>query len=261
MRYAQGGGLTPKERAARERLRLDAAERFERGESNAVIASELRVARRSVERWRRAWREAGVEGLRSSGPASVPRLDPSQMAALEGELDRGLTAHGWQDQRWTSVRVGQWQSCDGMRPRRATFVRCANVAAPWCGHHGVAGTGRGGPGVADHAGEGSTLTTDPPRRARARVTSPSPYPRSRMRRPPGRRAVRRAGRLWRMRAVRNRSAPARHTSRRSFPMSRSSKPLRWWPTIRQPTGIEESANPSGGCLIVGISPRERQTSA
>ncbi|WP_406290670.1 winged helix-turn-helix domain-containing protein [Embleya sp. NBC_00896] len=98
-------GRLPRERAARERLRLDAAERCERGESNAVIASELRVARRSVERWRRAWRAAGVEGLRSSGPASVPRLDPSQIAALEGELDRGPRSHGWQDQRWTLMRV------------------------------------------------------------------------------------------------------------------------------------------------------------
>nr|WP_246127513.1 winged helix-turn-helix domain-containing protein [Embleya hyalina] len=70
-----------------------------------MIASELRVARRSVERWRRAWREAGVEGLRSAGPASLPKLDPSQVAALERELDMGPRAHGWEDQRWTLVRV------------------------------------------------------------------------------------------------------------------------------------------------------------
>ncbi|MFK0222960.1 helix-turn-helix domain-containing protein [Streptomyces vinaceus] len=65
MRYAQGGGLTDAGRAARERIRLKAVERFEGGEKNREIAGALRVSERSVERWRRQWRdrrEAGVLG-------------------------------------------------------------------------------------------------------------------------------------------------------------------------------------------------------
>ncbi|WUH90874.1 winged helix-turn-helix domain-containing protein [Streptomyces sp. NBC_00433] len=78
MRYAQGGGLTDAERAVRERVRLQAVERFERGA--------LRVSERSIERWRRGWRNA-------------------QVARSERELERGPLGHGWADQRWTLARV------------------------------------------------------------------------------------------------------------------------------------------------------------
>jgi len=71
MRYAQGGGLTPREQEKRERLRLEAAERFARGERTEVIARALRVTPRSVRRWRRAWEQDGADALRSKGPVSV----------------------------------------------------------------------------------------------------------------------------------------------------------------------------------------------
>ncbi|MEU1541381.1 helix-turn-helix domain-containing protein [Actinacidiphila glaucinigra] len=74
MRYAQGGGLTAERWAFRGRIRLEAPARFTRGEKTAVIAKELRVSERSVERWRRAGREGGMEGLRSAGPMKAPRL-------------------------------------------------------------------------------------------------------------------------------------------------------------------------------------------
>lgn len=51
MRYAQGGGLTDERRAFREKLRLEAAERFRHGDENPVIARDLRVSVRSVQRW------------------------------------------------------------------------------------------------------------------------------------------------------------------------------------------------------------------
>ncbi|MFF4518091.1 helix-turn-helix domain-containing protein [Streptomyces mirabilis] len=63
MRYAQGGGLTDAERTTRDRLRLQAVERFEGGRKNAEIATALRVSVRPVERWRRAWRELGEAGV------------------------------------------------------------------------------------------------------------------------------------------------------------------------------------------------------
>ncbi|MFF3116324.1 helix-turn-helix domain-containing protein [Kitasatospora sp. NPDC057904] len=111
MRYAQGGGLTAERRAFREQVRLEAAGRFEAGDKTAAIARDLRVSERSVERWRRSWREGGREALRSSGPASVPKLSAAQFIELEEELGRGPTAHGFEDQRWTLARVQSVLRC------------------------------------------------------------------------------------------------------------------------------------------------------
>ncbi|MFD7933404.1 winged helix-turn-helix domain-containing protein [Streptomyces sp. NPDC059755] len=105
MRYAQGGGLTDVERAARERVRHEAVARFEGGEGSRCIAAALRVSERSVERWRRQWREEGLAGVASKGSPGRPRLSDVQMARLERELARGPLVHGWADQRWTLARV------------------------------------------------------------------------------------------------------------------------------------------------------------
>ncbi|MFF1415529.1 winged helix-turn-helix domain-containing protein [Streptomyces sp. NPDC058289] len=105
MRYPEGGGLTAERRAFREGIRLDAGVRFAVGEKTVVIAKDLRVSVRSVERWRHAWREGGMEALRSSGPANCPTVTDAQFAALEDELGKGPSAHGFKDERWTLVRV------------------------------------------------------------------------------------------------------------------------------------------------------------
>jgi transposase-like protein len=100
VRYAQGGGLTDRQRAVRERTRLEAVERFARGEKNSEIAEALRVTERSVERWRRAWRERGEAGVVSKGSPGRPRLGPDQVARLGGNwsVDRlpmaGRTSDG-----------------------------------------------------------------------------------------------------------------------------------------------------------------------
>ncbi|MEU5092666.1 helix-turn-helix domain-containing protein [Streptomyces sp. NPDC021356] len=72
MRYPQGGGLTPERQASRERIRMEVAERFGAGASNAEVAKDLRVRVRSVPRWYPAWQDAGRDGLRSVGPVSLP---------------------------------------------------------------------------------------------------------------------------------------------------------------------------------------------
>jgi transposase len=105
MRYPQGGGLTAERRAVRERLRLQAAGGFARGEDNRVIARQLRVSVRSVQRWRKAWKNGGPRALHSKGPASLPVLSDEQFAVLERELARGPAAHGWPDQKWTLARI------------------------------------------------------------------------------------------------------------------------------------------------------------
>ncbi|WP_443067331.1 IS630 family transposase [Streptomyces sp. NBC_01426] len=105
MRYPEGGGLTAERRAFREGIRLQAGERFAAGEKTVVIAKDLRVSVRSVERWRRAWREGGIEALRSTGPANSPTVTDAQFSLLEEELGKGPSAHGFEDERWTLVRV------------------------------------------------------------------------------------------------------------------------------------------------------------
>ncbi|MEV1053824.1 winged helix-turn-helix domain-containing protein [Streptomyces sp. NPDC049887] len=105
MRDPEGGGLTAERRAFREKIRLQAGARFAAGEKTAVIAKDLRVSVRSVERWRRAWREGGMEALRSAGPANSPTVTDAQFAVLEEELGEGPVAHGFEDERWTLARV------------------------------------------------------------------------------------------------------------------------------------------------------------
>src|SRR5438270_9485498 len=90
-------GLTAEERERRERPRLETSKRFERSDKNGEIAADLPVTVRTVERWRRARREQGRDGLLSKGSASLPRLSAKQFARLE----RGPRAYGFEDQRWT----------------------------------------------------------------------------------------------------------------------------------------------------------------
>jgi transposase len=106
MRYAQRGGYTPAEQQRRERVRLEAAERFARGDPTSQIARDLRVTQGSVRRWRRAWEQGGTRALRSKGPVSRERLSPRQWARLEAELAKGPLVHGFaDDQRWTLKRI------------------------------------------------------------------------------------------------------------------------------------------------------------
>lgn len=60
------------------------------------------MGERSIEQWRRNWREGGMEGLKSKGPA---KLSDDRFALLEEELAKGPAAHGWEDQRWKPERV------------------------------------------------------------------------------------------------------------------------------------------------------------
>ncbi len=101
-----GGGYTPAEQQRRERLQLQAAERFARGDGIKEIARGLRITEGPMRRWQRAWRDGDAEALRWKGPVSRKRLSPRQWARLEAELRKGPLAHGFaSDQRWTLGRI------------------------------------------------------------------------------------------------------------------------------------------------------------
>ncbi|MFD8706727.1 helix-turn-helix domain-containing protein [Kitasatospora sp. NPDC059648] len=85
--------MTDAERAARERIRLQAVERFEGGEKNREIATALRVSDRSVERWLRQWRERGEAGVLSKGSPGRPRLSRKQIDA--GTRVGARSARAW----------------------------------------------------------------------------------------------------------------------------------------------------------------------
>ncbi|KOT98726.1 transposase [Streptomyces sp. NRRL F-5755] len=107
MRYPDGGGLTAAERARRERVRLEAAEWIEAGAGDQEVARRFRVARMSVNRWRRALASGGREALASKGAGGARcRLSDRQLRELEDALEAGPAAHGWgEDQCWTLARI------------------------------------------------------------------------------------------------------------------------------------------------------------
>jgi transposase len=109
MRYADSGGLTAKERAGREQVRLTAAQMFVDGASNRQVAGDLRVSLMSVSRWRRAFDAGGVEALASKGPGGTRcKLTDAQLEDLAAELAAGPGVYGFaEDQCWTQARVAE----------------------------------------------------------------------------------------------------------------------------------------------------------
>jgi len=106
MRYAQGGGYTPAEQQRRERLRLEAAGRFARGDTIKEIRTTCGLPKGRCAGGTGPGGTAGPGALRSKGPVSRERLSPQQWARLEQELKKGPLAHGFAgDQRWTLGRI------------------------------------------------------------------------------------------------------------------------------------------------------------
>ncbi|MFF9010531.1 helix-turn-helix domain-containing protein [Streptomyces goshikiensis] len=101
MRYPEGGGLTAEPRAFREGIRLQAGKRFAAGEKTAVIAKDLRVSVRSVERWRpgarAAWRPCAPRAQRTPRPSPMPSSPYSRKNSARDRQRTGST-----------ISVGPW---------------------------------------------------------------------------------------------------------------------------------------------------------
>ena len=97
-----------KQRAAHEARRLQAAELFAQGRTQAEVAHELGVSRQSAHVWHARFAQGGVEALRSRGPTGPdPKLSPTDLARIEQALLQGAKANGfdtdcgpWNGSRW-----------------------------------------------------------------------------------------------------------------------------------------------------------------
>jgi transposase len=90
--------------SALEFRRRRAVELIQQGESKKIISRILGVSKNSLNVWLRKT-EAG-ENLNTKASEGRPRrLNSQQLAELEELLKRGATAHGWDNNLWTTRRV------------------------------------------------------------------------------------------------------------------------------------------------------------
>jgi transposase len=93
-------------RAAREARRLQAAELFAQGHTQAEVAHQLGVSRQSAHLWHARFQQGGVDALRSRGPTGPdPKLSDGQLARVEEALLAGAMANGFDTDLWTLERV------------------------------------------------------------------------------------------------------------------------------------------------------------
>ncbi len=93
---------------ALEKRRFEAMRLLEQGHNQAETARRLKVARQTVNEWRRHYREQGAAGLRRAGRAGrKPLLDTAQRERLTSLLLEGPEAHGFPTPLWTCPRVAR----------------------------------------------------------------------------------------------------------------------------------------------------------
>ena len=112
---------------ALERRRMEARHLFRKGIPPAQIARQLKVARQTVSRWVRQYRDGGKAALRKAGRASrLPKLNAAQLKQLKAMLAAGPESFGYPTPLWTCPRAGpQWPAPRGpcRRARRENHRR------------------------------------------------------------------------------------------------------------------------------------------
>jgi len=92
-----------------ERRRKRAIDLFEKGYAPVEVAQMVGVARRSVRRWKAAYRKHGEAGIRARPSSGRPaKLDRSGRQRLERALLKGAGAAGFPTDLWTCPRVAQF---------------------------------------------------------------------------------------------------------------------------------------------------------
>lgn len=89
-----------------EYSRKQAIALLEQGYRPVDVAQMLGVDRRSVRRWKAAYRRDGIEGIEAQpAPGRPPKLDEKAKAQLEKALLNGARAAGFPTDLWTCPRV------------------------------------------------------------------------------------------------------------------------------------------------------------
>jgi transposase len=87
-------------------VRRLAVGRMLEGESPGDIAESLRVTRRSIERWVRAWEGGGTTALEPTPrPGRPPKLDDGQAREVLAWVRQSPCDFGFPTERWTAPRV------------------------------------------------------------------------------------------------------------------------------------------------------------
>jgi len=89
----------------RQRVRLQAAEMFEKGRSDREMAIGLGTTRKTVSLWRRDWRERGTDGLTIGTPGRKARLTEEQWQEIAQALLEGPRAQGYETELWSLGRI------------------------------------------------------------------------------------------------------------------------------------------------------------
>jgi transposase len=102
---------------ALERRRFKAMDLLEDGLQPVEVAKKLKVDRRSVRRWKAAFRSQGPKAIEAkSSSGRPPKLDKQAKKDLEKNLLQGAKAAGFQTDLWTCPRVAKLiQSSFGVR--------------------------------------------------------------------------------------------------------------------------------------------------
>ncbi|MFQ5551553.1 MAG: IS630 family transposase [Gemmatimonadales bacterium] len=91
-----------------QRRRERALKLLDQGFAPVDVAGMLGVDRRSVRRWKAAFRKRGAKGVEAKPtPGRPPKLDSKQKARLERILLKGAQAAGFPTELWTCPRVAQ----------------------------------------------------------------------------------------------------------------------------------------------------------
>jgi transposase len=91
-----------------ERKRRRAVDLLKQGLAPVEVAGKIGVDRRSVRRWKAAYRKHGPKGIEAKPtPGRPPRLGDTEWEELEEELLKGAKAAGYSTDLWTCPRVAK----------------------------------------------------------------------------------------------------------------------------------------------------------
>ena len=91
-----------------ESRRLQGIQLYELGWAQVDIAEELKVVGSTVSKWVRAYKSAGIEGIKAK-PASgrPPKLSEKNKKALVPMLIKGAKSQGFPNDLWTCPRIAR----------------------------------------------------------------------------------------------------------------------------------------------------------